>query len=192
MNQLATSSLIDAILHDHRQTWSGGDDVGWSGYRNHAQRVFLFARELIGPDPEQEEQIAIAAAFHDIAVFQTLDYLVPNLEAMDVWLADYGRQEWRKDIGLAMTLHHRVRPYQGEGEWLVEGIRRADWVEVSGGLVHSGIPGELVRRARRELPMGSFATKSAMRIAGHAVTHPLNPMPFWRSRNAVGRARAID
>lgn len=50
----------------------------WVGYRNHAQRVFVFASQLVEPRADAAEQLAIAAAFHDIAVFRTVDYLVPN------------------------------------------------------------------------------------------------------------------
>jgi hypothetical protein len=150
------------------------------------QRVFLFARHLGKPRPDAEEKIAIAAAFHDIAVFQTLDYLIPNLRIMEKWLAGHSRLEWHREIALAMTMHHRVRPYRGEAAWLVEPMRRADWIEVTAGRLHPGVPGELVRQAQRELPMGSFARKSGLRIVAHALTHPLNPMPFWRS----GRASA--
>jgi hypothetical protein len=181
---LATDPLIDEILEEHRE-FSEGDEAGWAGYRNHAQRVFIFASRLAEPRPDTGEMIAIAAAFHDLAVFRTLDYLVPNLEAMDIWLATRGRPEWRREIGLAITMHHRVRPYRGEAAWLVEPMRRADWIEVTGGVMTAGVPRDLVRRAQHELPMGSFASKSGLRIAAHAVTHPLDPLPFWRSRSAL-------
>jgi hypothetical protein len=181
---LAIDPLIDEILAEHRE-FSEGDEVGWAGYRNHAQRVFIFASRLAEPRSEAGEMIAIAAAFHDLAVFRTLDYLVPNLEALDTWLATRGRPEWRREVGLAITMHHRVRPYRGEAAWLVEPMRRADWIEVTGGVMTAGVPRELVRRAQRELPLGSFASKSGLRIAAHAATHPLDPLPFWRSRSAL-------
>lgn len=181
----ATHPLIDEILEEHRSAWSEGDEVGWSGYRNHAQRVFLFARHLAKTGPDVEEKIAIAAAFHDIAVFQTLDYLIPNLRVMETWLAGHERLDWYREIALAMTMHHRVRPYRGEAAWLVEPIRRADWTEVTAGRLHIGVPGELVRRAQLELPLGKFATRSGLRIVAHALTHPLDPMPFWRSGRAL-------
>lgn len=183
---LATNPLIDEILAEHDDL-SGGDRLGWSQYRNHAQRVFLFASRLVEPRPNAHEMLAVAAAFHDISVLRTLDYLVPNLELADAWLRARGRAAWRREIGLAMTLHHRVRPYRGEGAWLVEPIRRADWLEVTGGLVGPGIDRRLARQARRELPISAFAARSARRIVAHAVTHPLDPFPFWRSRPALRR-----
>jgi hypothetical protein len=102
-------------------------------------------------------------------------------------LAARRRSDWRREIGLAMTMHHRVRAYRGEAAWIVEPIRRADWVECTGGIHTAGLPRGLVRQAQRQFPMGSFATRSALRIAAHAITHPLNPLPFWRSQRALDR-----
>lgn len=183
MEDLRRNPLIDEILHDHR-AWSDGDEAGWAGYGNHAQRVFLFAQRLRGPLDDAgdiDERLAIAAAFHDLAVLRTVDYLGPNLDAARAWLTARGRSGWIREIGLAMTLHHRVRPYRGEAARLVEPIRRADWIECTGGLVTSGVPREVVRRAQRAFPMRRFAAGSAVRIAAHALTHPTDPLPFWRS-----------
>jgi hypothetical protein len=184
---IASHPLIDEILEEHRD-WSEGHDAGWAGYRNHAQRVFVFARQLVEPRPDAAEKMAIAAAFHDLAVFRTVDYLIPNLDAMEAWLHAHGRAEWHREIGLAMTLHHRVRRYRGDAAWLVEPMRRADWVECTLGVMPSGIPRGLVRRSQRAFPMGrDFISYAAMQIATHAITHPLNPLPFWRSRTALQR-----
>lgn len=180
-----TSPLIDEILEEHR-AYSNGDSEGWAGYRNHAQRVFVFGSQLIEPRPDALEQLAIAAAFHDIAVFHTVDYLVPNARAVRAWLAERGHPEWVRDITWAMTLHHRVRTYHGPEAWLVEPLRRADWVECTAWRWYPGIDRDLVRQARRELPIGRrFACTSARRIATRAVTHPLDPFPFARSKRAL-------
>lgn len=180
---LPTSTLIDEILDSHRD-YAEGDDRGWTGYRNHAQRVFLFACDVIEPGADLE-QVAIAAAFHDLAVFRTLDYLVPNGRALQAWLAERGRSKWAADITAAITLHHRIRPYRGPEAWLVEPIRRADLAECTLGRSRKGIDGDLIRRAQRELPMRRFACGSALRIAAHAATHPLDPFPFARSTRAL-------
>ena len=182
---LETSALIDEILDAHRD-YSEGDHQGWVGYRNHAQRVFLFALQLVEPRVDAAEQLAIAAAFHDIAVFRTVDYLVPNARAMQAWLARRGCSGWAADITAAITLHHRIRPYPGPEAWLVEPIRRADWTDVTLGRWHRGIDSDLVRRARRDLPMGRrFVCGSALRVAAHAATHPFDPFPFARSKRAL-------
>jgi hypothetical protein len=58
---IAIHPLIDTILDEHYNDWSEGDEIGWRGYRNHAQRVYIFARHLVKPQPDAEEKIAIAA-----------------------------------------------------------------------------------------------------------------------------------
>jgi hypothetical protein len=182
---IAIHPLIDTILDEHYTDWSEGDEIGWRGYRNHAQRVYIFARHLVEPQPDAEEKIAIAAAFHDLAVFRTVNYLVLNNQALEIWLDSYQKPGWYREIALAMSLHHSYRPHRGESAWLVEAIRRADWVECTAGRLHASIPADLVRQARRELPMGKFAIRSGRRIIMHALTHPLDPMPFLRSRRAI-------
>lgn len=52
-------------------------------YRGHIYRVLSFARVLV-PDGEQRDaKLAVAAAFHDLDVFSTLDYLIPSIRAQD-------------------------------------------------------------------------------------------------------------
>ena len=192
-NPLTTASvdihpLIDTILDELEDEWSGGDIDGWAGYRNHCQRVLIFGRHLTRAhasiDPDTAEKIAIASAFHDLAVFQTVDYLVLNNQSVKSWLEEYGKPHWYREIALAMTMHHRARPYRGDGAWLVEAIRRADWIECTAGLVRPGVPAKLVHETQNALPMGRFARFGARSIITHALTHPLDPAPFARSRRA--------
>jgi hypothetical protein len=178
-----THPLIDKILDTHSD-FCGGNGRAWTGYRNHAQRVFALARHLVGRS-DVDGPIAIAAAFHDITVFQSVDYLVPNVRLMDAWLAEHCTTEWRREIALAITMHHKLRPYRGDGAWLVEPLRRADWTEVTLGFAHRGIPRSLVRRTQSGLPMGrSFLCKSGLAIA--TPRSPIRSIPF---RSPAGAAR---
>lgn len=189
IEQYETSPLIDEIVDQHRGAWTPTSHDDWRGYRNHAQRVYIFARELLRQwdidETDADEKLAIASAFHDIHVFQTLDYLAINNQSLLDWLTNRGQERWFSEIALAMSLHHRVRPYRGSHAWLVEAIRRADWVEVTMGSFRSGIARPLIRQTMLLLPTKEFARVSARRIAVHALTHPTNPLPFWRSRTAL-------
>lgn len=186
---LEPSPLIDEILDEHRSMWPPTSHDNWAGYRNHAQRVFMFGRWLLRQrdidSPYADEKLAIAAAFHDIHVFETLDYLAANNQSLRTWLSVRGKQQWFSEIATAITLHHRLRPYRGEHAWLVEALRKADWIEVTLGRIRSGVPLYAVQEARRLLPTGDFAKTSAKRIALHALTNPMNPFPFWRSGTAL-------
>jgi len=37
--------------------------------------------------------------FIDLAAFDTLDYLVPSIEAQDAWLQETGRENWFRRAG---------------------------------------------------------------------------------------------
>jgi hypothetical protein len=182
---LETSPLVDQILDEHAELGAGAGDL-WAGYRNHAQRVFIFTRELADPELDLDDRIAVAAAFHDIMAFRSIDYIGPSVDAMKSWIDASGRPEaWKREVGIAICIHHRVRPYKGEAAELAEPFRRADWVEVSLGRLAGGVPRALINQAQQELPLGSFLTGTARRVFGHALRHPLDPLPFWRSKGSL-------
>jgi hypothetical protein len=53
---IAIHPLIDTIVDEHYNDWSEGDEIGWRGYRNHAQRVYIFAPPT--SDEQEVRQIA--------------------------------------------------------------------------------------------------------------------------------------
>ena len=54
-------------------------------------------RSSLAPDrPDRDDKLAIAAAFHDLAAFDTLDSLVPSIAAQDEWLQETGRRIGRR------------------------------------------------------------------------------------------------
>jgi len=179
---------IDEIL-DARRDIARGQDAAYEGYRNHAHRVHNFARAIASFSPEDEEKIAIAAAFHDLHAFEgRLDYLEPSIEEAARYLRETGREAWDRDVALTIAFHHRVRPYRGEAAHLVEPFRRADWNDFTLGLVRWGIPPELRRAADAEFPAGDFVPKAVTRLAlGWARRHPLRPAPPFRGGAALRR-----
>jgi hypothetical protein len=124
--------LAEEILESHRHR-ARGDDAGYDAYKAHVYRVVNFARALTPDEPDRDDKLAIAVAFHDLAAFDTLDYLVPSIEAQDAWLQQTGRETWSDELALIVAEHHRfsgygpTRPYAP----LVEAVRRADLVDVS-------------------------------------------------------------
>src|SRR3712207_6718562 len=108
MPELVRQPLIDEIL-DARRELARGQEKAYDGYRNHAHRVFNFARAVAAaPSPEDEEKLAIAAAFHDLYAFKGLDYLEPSIEAAAQYLRDTGREAWDREVALTIAFHHRV------------------------------------------------------------------------------------
>ena len=54
------------------------------------------------------------------------------------YLTDSGRPEWSQEITEMILEHHKLLPYHGNPGSLVEPFRRADWVDVSKGLITFG------------------------------------------------------
>src|ERR1700755_3721234 len=107
---LRSVPLVDEILESHRQC-AHGDDAGYDAYKAHVYRIVNFARALAPFAPDRDDKLAIAAAFHDLAAFDTLDYLVPSIEAQDAWLRETGRGDWSDELALAVAQHHRLSQY---------------------------------------------------------------------------------
>ena len=184
---LVRHPLVDEIL-DARREVAHGQDAAFEGYRNHAHRIVNFVRALATLSPEDEEKIAIAAAFHDLYAFDGLDYLEPSIEAAGRYLAETGRAAWDREVALTIAYHHRVRPYRGEAAHLVEPFRRADLNDFSMGLIRAGVPRGVRKAADAELPVGDFVPKAVARFAlGWVPRHPLRPAPPFRGGAALRR-----
>jgi hypothetical protein len=87
---LVRHPLVDEIL-DARRDFARGHMAAFEGYRNHAHRVYNFARSIALWAPDDEDKAAIAAAFHDLCAFDGLDYIEPSIEAAGGYLRETGR-----------------------------------------------------------------------------------------------------
>ena len=187
MPALVRHPLIDEIL-DARREVAHGQDAAFEGYRNHAHRILNYVRALSSPSRQDEQKIAIAAAFHDLLAFDGLDYLEPSIEEAGRYLRETGREAWDREIAHVIAFHHRVRPYRGEFATLVEPFRRADWNDFSLGLVRGGIPRELRKAADAEFPVKDFVPKAVAKVAlSWLPRHPLRPAPPFRGGAALRR-----
>jgi hypothetical protein len=187
MAALVRHPLIDEIL-DARRAYARGQDAAFEGYRNHAHRIYNYVRAISSLSAEDEEKIAIAAAFHDLLAFDGLDYLEPSIEEAGKYLRETGREAWDREVAHVIAFHHRVRPYRGEFATLVEPFRRADWNDFTMGLVRAGIPREVRKAADKELPVSDFVPKAVTKVAlSWLPRHPLRPAPPFRGRAALKR-----
>lgn len=183
-----THLLAEEILAGHSDH-ARGDEVGYAGYRGHVYRVLNFARALVPDGDDRDDKLAIAAAFHDLDVFGALDYLAPSIRAQDIWLRETGRQEWAPELAVVIAEHHRLATYRGGHARLAEAFRRADLLDVSQGLIRSGIPREYVRAVRAAFDVGAFFSRVVPRSAArNLLRHPLDPLPILRARRALARA----
>lgn len=130
----------------------------------------------------QLEKIATAAAFHDLGIWtdHTFDYLEPSVRLACAHLACTGREEWTAEITEMILEHHKISPYRGRHDWLVEPLRRADWVDVSKGLITFGLPRQLVKEILSTWPNAGFHRRLVQLELNRLRTHPWNPLPMLR------------
>lgn len=184
-NVLQTYPLVEEILDSHRDHASG-DERGWVSYRGHVYRVFNMARAIVPDRDDRDDKLAIAAAFHDIDVFSSLNYLGPSISTMDAWLQRTGRGAWADELAVIVAKHHHLTPYRGRHAELAEAFRRADLNDLSQGLIRSRMPRDHVRAVRESIDAGVFFTQVVPRaIVRHLVRHPLDPLPIVRARRAL-------
>jgi hypothetical protein len=185
---LDTHPLVEEIFASHRDH-AHGDDAGYEGYRGHAYRVLNLARAIAPDEADRDEKLAVAAAFHDLDAFSSLDYLAPSIRAQDEWLQRTGRAAWSEELAVVVASHHRLTRCRGAHAPLAEAFRRADLADLTQGLVVVGIPRTHVRAVRKAFDVGPFFTRVVPRaILRNTVRHPLDPFPILRARRALARA----
>jgi hypothetical protein len=133
-------------------------------------------------DPEQLEKSAIAAAFHDIGIWTdgTFDYLQPSVMLATNYLVQSGRARWTPEISAMILAHHKISRYLGNQTWLVEPFRRADWADVTRGLISFGLSRNLLHQVFSRWPSAGFHKRLVQLELTQLRAHPLNPLPMVR------------
>ena len=180
--------LAEEILESHRHR-GRGDDAGWDAYKAHVYRVVNFARALCPEGPDRDDKLAISVAFHDLAAFDTLDYLVPSIVAQDEWLEKTGREAWGEELALIVAEHHRLGEYAPTRPHapLVEAVRRADLIDVSQGLLRFGLPRSYVKEVRTTFDARVFFRRVIPTGVLRAIRRRQQP-GFLRPSDALARS----
>ncbi len=76
--------------------------------------------------------------------------------------------------------HHKLLPYRGRPDSLVEPFRRADWIDVSRGLIPSGLRRAFVAEVLEAWPNEGFHRRLVQLSIGRFRTHPWSPLPMFR------------
>ena len=74
----------------------------------------------------------------------------------------------------------QVTPYRDRADWLVEPFRRADWVDVTRGVLTLGVTRTLVTELYAKWPDAGFHKRLLQLELRHLRKHPLNPLPMFR------------
>jgi hypothetical protein len=169
---------LDTILDVHARAL-GGD---LEGYRNHVYRVANLCVAQLTGSAEEIEKTAVAAAFHDLGIWtdRTFDYLSPSASLARAYLTNSGRADWIPEITETIFGHHKVSRYRGPDGWLVEPFRRADWMDVSMGVISFGLSRRLFEAALSLWPRAGFHKRLVQLALRRARTHPWSPLPMVR------------
>lgn len=171
-------ATLDAVLDQHADAL-GGD---FAAYRNHTYRVVNLCMALHPAGEPEMEKIALAAAFHDLGIWTagTFDYLAPSVELACQHLHAAGTDHWQPDIAGMIREHHKLRTYRGTHAALIEPFRRADWIDVSRGVLSFGLPRARLREIFAKWPNAGFHKRLVKLTLREARVHPLRPIPVLK------------
>jgi hypothetical protein len=168
--------LLDT-LHGQHAGLLGKD---FDAYRNHTYRLVNFCAAQLDANDEALEKMQVAAAFHDLGIWSahTFDYLPPSDALAQTWLNANGKQAWGEDIAGMVNEHHKITATHGCP--LIEAFRRADWTDVTFGVINHGIPRALRREVFATFPDAGFHAMLLKLSAKRLLTHPWSPLPMMR------------
>jgi hypothetical protein len=129
-----------------------------------------------------QKKYTVAAVFHDIGIWtnHTIDYIDPSVEQVRIYLNETGRQDWIDEIVLMIKWHHKITAYYGLHEKITGNLRKADWIDVSLGLLSFGINKSVIKVNRKKVPNLGFHVFLLKQIMKNFVAHPLNPLPMFK------------
>lgn len=170
--------IIPELLEPYRKAL--GPD--FDGYRNHCLRMCNFCLALCGLGDKHEEKVAIAATFHDLGIWtgNTFDYLPHSMRLAGSYLRESGRNDWIEEILAMIEQHHKLTAYEENPEWLVEPFRKADLVDLSGGLIRFRLNDDFVREVLETFPNAGFHKTLVMLSWKRMKSHPRNPLPMMK------------
>jgi hypothetical protein len=168
--------VCDAVLAAHVGVL--GSDL--TGYRHHVYRVVNLCVAQNAVDGANLELVAVAAVFHDLGIWThgTFDYLGPSVALARAHLERHGQAAWCDEVSAMILDHHKLRPCRGAP--LVEVFRRADWIDVTGGVRHFGVGLGLVRALYDRWPSAGFHRRLVALSLARLRSHPWSPLPMVR------------
>jgi hypothetical protein len=169
--------LLEDVLDAHRSQL--GRD--FAGYRGHVYRTFNFARALAGY-PSDQQGLALTAAFHDLGIWSdhTFDYLPPSARRAVAYARARNLTCDVTELERSVLWHHKLTRCASPEDGRVDAFRRADWVDVSWGILRFGLPAGLLRDAQQAFPNAGFH-RCLLRVGLRwALSHPTRPLPMLR------------
>ena len=169
---------VEALLEPWRQTLG----CDYQAYRNHIYRLLHYAFYLALPEEDARQKLVIAAVFHDLGIWseETLDYIPPSVELARHYLREQGQWHWGNEVALMIEMHHKLTAYRGPHAPLVELFRLCDRIDLSWGLIRSGVSASYIARVKQAFPNAGFHRRLCYFGWVYFKRHPFNPLPMFR------------
>lgn len=153
-----------------------------SAYRNHVYRLINLVAAQRPLDENELEILQVAAFFHDAGIWLagTFDYLQPSARLADHYLQEQQLEDWRPLVETMILNHHKVTRYSSSADKLVEAFRRADWIDLSLGLLRFGIPMARIRLIKQGFPNTGFHRLLIKLGSQQLLSQPWRPLPMLR------------
>jgi len=169
--------IIEAVLDTHKEVF--GED--YLRYRNHVYRVYNNCL-ILDSKSDNSIKYALAAVFHDIGIWTegTFDYIAPSIEKARQYLKSSNCRVEPDEIIAMIEWHHKISTYVGPYAETAECFRKADWIDVTVGLLAFGRSRAAFRKVRAQYPSHGFHRFLFKESAINTWRHPLNPLPMFR------------
>jgi hypothetical protein len=173
-------SYTNQVIDDLLQPFNAVIREDLEKYRNHVLRVYQNCL-LLDSNKDNDFKYAIAAVYLDIGIWtnQTIDYLEPSIEQAKIFLTQTDSEEWIEEISLMIYWHHKLSRYEGRYAETVENFRKADWIDVSIGVLTFGANKMEIEKNRKAYPNRGFHVFLIKKITGNLFKHPFNPLPLF-------------
>lgn len=174
---------MTATLDELFAPWAGALGNDYRAYRHHVERLLVLCDWLAADAGASLDPLAlrVAAVYHDLGIWSdgTFDYLAPSTARATAWLEAQGRADLAPQVAAMIGQHHKVRP-AGPATDPVEIFRRADWMDVTLGLLNAGLPRTRYRELLRRHPDAGFHWRLVQLSVRRVLTNPLSPLPMFR------------
>ena len=168
---------VDKHLYPYREKIGGM----YEGYRNHVCRVVENCK-VLDTDPDNLGKYIIAGVFHDIGIWThaTIDYLAPSILVAEEYLKQNHPDFAGMEITRMINWHHKTTAYSGDFQKTVNVFRKADWIDVTFGLISFGVDHGTLKYNRYKYPDHGFHSFLLRKTFGNVLRHPLRPLPMFR------------
>ncbi len=165
---------INEILKAYQQVLGNQ----FESYRNHVYRVYNLTLLLSNSSLINKEEIAVAAAFHDLGIWtnKTLDYLAPSITLAKEFALEKGIKT--DEIENMILYHHKILRYASSK--VVDNFRKADLADVTFGFINFGVNRRTIKELTTLFPNLGFQRFVLKVILRYIVRHPLNPLPILK------------